>query len=411
MEQAPAPKTKKQKRIYPESTGFYIVPDKSDKADKARATSAPDVAADANDTTAPTKSDPASRRGGGRKSDFKAALQRGAPPPRKLLAKPSCLEGVDRPWMQDQLTLKFEEGPHAASAVGPPMFELRVRQWTGMHFPVEGEAEQPDAGSGAILWDAALHLVHYLHSIKHYRPHPDHAGGAILELGAGTGVLGLGVEKIAAMHATGTQVPVVLTDEGPVLDLLRQNIALNGSSAIVLPFRWSSLSEFLPRLDAALERSTNAKEVAASSASASVSFVSTILASELLDTIPGPANGDKGILSGSSGGTKAGADGGTTMAGLAELVSALDGLAKHSLQRQQAADIEQPRVEVYFTFEQRGVLHMRDGPPIGLLQEHLLRPLRECGFDVHTVHAPPAYEEGGDLVLLHLTMHSAGQRA
>jgi hypothetical protein len=284
--------------------------------------------------------------------------------------------------MQDELTLKFSGDEVAKS------FDLSVKQWTGMQYPAEGEPEQPDAGSGAIVWDAALHLLHYLHSVKHCRP--AHAGGAILELGAGTGVLGLGAEKIASMFAAGGSaepVKLVLTDEGPVLDLLKQNAALNRSSASVLPFRWSAVEPFLTELESTLSRSSS------SSSSKPPSFVSTILASELIDTIPGPANEGKGGVQ-----------------GMGELVSALVSIARHSLQAQTEHRVEKPSVEVYFTFEQRGELHLRDatsGRPAGLLQRHLLQPLRDGGFAVATVHAPPVYEADSDLVLLHLTMHGA----
>jgi len=224
----------------------------------------------------------------------KASLQRGAPKPRPLLPVPAALRGVDKPWMQQELSLQFDAPATAESAAQPAQsFALKMTQWTGMEeigwqpprrsrpaqkplaeteaatpadptatpavatedalaeaaasepavadaaaeesawvdepalTPEEEAAEnelraQAEAGSGTIVWDAALHLVHWIHASPSQRVH-----GPILELGAGTGALGLAVQKILSL--AGGDPRAVLTDGGKVLELLQKNVANNAS--------------------------------------------------------------------------------------------------------------------------------------------------------------------------------------
>ena len=227
----------------------------------------------------------------------KASLQRGAPKPRPLLPVPAALRGVDKPWMQQELSLQFDAPATAESAAQPAQsFALKMTQWTGMEeigwqpprrqrpaqkplaeteaaapadptatpavatedalaeadasepaaadanaeesawvdepalTPEEEAAEnelraQAEAGSGTIVWDAALHLAHWIHASPSQR-----VRGPILELGAGTGALGLSVQKILALQAGGAADPrAVLTDGGKVLELLQKNVANNAS--------------------------------------------------------------------------------------------------------------------------------------------------------------------------------------
>jgi len=233
-------------------------------------------------------------------SPIKASLQRGAPKPRPLLPVPAALRAVDKPWMQQQLTLHFE----APTTQTAHSFALHMTQWTGMEEigwrppqrrpPARAPAAQPtdavdatdadataapaaatddavaeaaaapeassdsaaaadgvadedawvdapeltpeqeaaeaearaqaDAGSGTIVWDAALHLAHWIHAEPSLR-----VRGPILELGAGTGALGLAVQKILAQQAEG-DARAVLTDGGKVLELLQKNVQANASN-------------------------------------------------------------------------------------------------------------------------------------------------------------------------------------
>lgn len=81
---------------------------------------------------------------------------------------------------------------------------------------------QAEAGSGTIVWDAALHLAHWIHASPAER-----VRGPILELGAGTGALGLAVQKILSL--AGGDPRAVLTDGGKVLELLQKNVTSNAS--------------------------------------------------------------------------------------------------------------------------------------------------------------------------------------
>jgi hypothetical protein len=115
--------------------------------------------------------------------------------------------------------------------------------------------------------------------------------------------------------------------------------------------------------------------------------VSTILCSELLDTIPGAGNSNRPFDDDS----------------FRTLVDALDRLTRHSVEVQRAASTSTSassaaRCDVYFTFEQRGVLSLG---PHGLLDSHLLQPLRQHGFVITHITGVP-YQPGNGLVALHM---------
>lgn len=190
------------------------------------------------------------------------SLNRGAPPPRPMLPTPPAFRSVDKPWMQSELQLRFD-APQASDAAGTKAFSLRIAQWTGLEEgPVsswrpprrqhkqqsddaseQAEAEwvpEPEwspeqlaqeaeiqartsAGSGTIVWDAALHLAHWLHV------HPASLIGPVIELGSGTGVLGLAAEHILRSKGDANDATVVLTDEGKVIELLKHNVQTNQS--------------------------------------------------------------------------------------------------------------------------------------------------------------------------------------
>ena len=446
----------------------------------------------------------------------RAALQRGAPPPRPILPTPPALAAIDKPWMQSQLNLEFvappsaddaaqhpqpsvriniaqwtgmelgpasswkpkrkqprrsgtakssankqkavvndghdyaeedageEEGPDAAAAdaddaeADPDAFEEEP-EWTAEQLAVEAElAAQADAGSGAIAWDAGVHLAHWVHALpqaalRHFGP--------VLELGSGTGALGLAVEAMLRASPSATQATapeaahnqVVLTDGGKVMELLQQNAKANNSNgqtrvgrattnandspeqsahslllccdmfffvlcvpaAVVSSLNWSDVPSFLSQLPSSFS---------ASSASPSLPpFFRTILCSELLDSIPGPANGHRAFDATS----------------FATLVRALTDLSQHSLQAQRRlqqsqqqgastsapsspAPVPVPGVQILFTFEQRGVLTL--DPVQGILEASLFEPLRAQGFRVHQVLDDKVYTQASALCLFSIKM-------
>jgi hypothetical protein len=367
------------------------------------------------------------------------------PKPKPKLPTPPALDNIDRPWMQSQLALEFaalvsSSSNAAAEAAHARPFRLQIAQWTGMeeigwqpprrrrprkrpaaatdvasssvasaidvsepsnvHPPIdvqtkeqveekEGEEEgvkedepwveapvltpeqqaaedearaQADAGSGSIVWDAALHLAHYLHR----QPTPPR--GPVLELGAGTGALGLAVAAMLRNVASSSHKEdsaVVLTENGKVLELLRDNAQANDSHALVRPLDWSDagLSSFLSNAELP-------------------PYYSTILCSELIDALPSAANAHSGFQSDS----------------LRALVHTLTRIARHSSEAKRTAGAT-GGVDVLFTFEQRGLLSLG---PAGLLDQGLLQPLRDAGFDMQQITNEAPYADHSALCLFRL---------
>jgi len=375
---------------------------------------------------------------------------RGVPKPKPKLPTPAALAPIDRPWMQSQLSLQFDVPAGSAAPHAQP-FRLNIAQWTGMEeigwqpprrrkprkpaanhsgtagvpadaidaasplnvhppidvqtsdapeldAPVDEEAEaeaawveapvlteaeraaeeekraQADAGSGSIVWDAAVHLAHYLHRA------PAPPSGPVLELGAGTGVLGLAVASMlragAAAAAAVSSIPdqrAILTENGKVLELLQQNVAANATSAAgaagvaAVPLEWS---------DAGLTAFLSNKNLPP--------FYSTILCSELLDAIPSSANAQRGV----------------DPQALSDLVRALTRIAQHSAAAKRAQGVS-GGVDVLFTFEQRGVLSLGDG---GVLDEALLAPLRQAGFEIERLQNQAPFTHESSLCLFRFHM-------
>mmetsp|Transcript_29324 Transcript_29324/g.44745 ORF Transcript_29324/g.44745 Transcript_29324/m.44745 type:complete len:239 (+) Transcript_29324:2-718(+) len=90
----------------------------------------------------------------------------------------------------------------------------------------EGEAQSID--SGALIWDAGSALAEYLTDNA-----SEVSGKRILELGSGTGVVGLTAASLGATE-------VILTDKPELMTLLEQNIEANGlaSNARAMPLVW-----------------------------------------------------------------------------------------------------------------------------------------------------------------------------
>ncbi|GBG00326.1 hypothetical protein Rsub_13034 [Raphidocelis subcapitata] len=107
---------------------------------------------------------------------------------------------------------------------------------------------QADTGSevladdaGAVVWDSALVLIHYLAKLRQQQAQREPArprgvplaGARVLELGAGTGAVGLAAALLGAAR-------VLLTDRPHLMGLLNQNIEANalGGSVAAVPYEW-----------------------------------------------------------------------------------------------------------------------------------------------------------------------------
>ncbi|GIL88418.1 hypothetical protein Vretimale_14989 [Volvox reticuliferus] len=86
--------------------------------------------------------------------------------------------------------------------------------------------------AGAVVWDAGLVLSYYL-AYQHLKGRPLVAGRTCLELGSGTGVVGLTASRLGAVQ-------VYLTDLPHLVPYMRENIQLNGLGARcrALPLEW-----------------------------------------------------------------------------------------------------------------------------------------------------------------------------
>ena len=89
-----------------------------------------------------------------------------------------------------------------------------------------------EGDTGVVVWDAALVLAKYLEQHRH-----EVRGRAVLELGAGTGAVGLSAGVLGAAR-------VVLTDQEDLVEFLEHNIDLNtevtqpGSEVTAMPLHW-----------------------------------------------------------------------------------------------------------------------------------------------------------------------------
>jgi protein N-lysine methyltransferase METTL21A len=87
-------------------------------------------------------------------------------------------------------------------------------------------------GCGGQLWPAGMTLARYMLTY-----HRDLRNKHIIEIGAGSGLVGLAVGQGCGMNTT-----LSLTDQLPMLALMEKNVALNGLQSVVQPqvYDWGS---------------------------------------------------------------------------------------------------------------------------------------------------------------------------
>eukprot|EP01105_Mastigella_eilhardi_P028931 TRINITY_DN98_c1_g2_i2.p1 TRINITY_DN98_c1_g2~~TRINITY_DN98_c1_g2_i2.p1 ORF type:complete len:231 (-),score=75.40 TRINITY_DN98_c1_g2_i2:47-739(-) len=91
---------------------------------------------------------------------------------------------------------------------------------------------------GATVWDAALVLCKYFENVREF-PVGYFRGKRVLELGAGTGLVGLVVSLLGAKS-------VMITDQPQMLELIRDNVQRNhGHNVTVRTLDWSATSAAL----------------------------------------------------------------------------------------------------------------------------------------------------------------------
>jgi hypothetical protein len=153
---------------------------------------------------------------------MKKRLQRGAPKFRwKPLPPPQCIAHETQFWTQPNITLQF-------SQLTQPIRLRQLPPYTAYGVPPPQEVqEDPDVGSGVIVYETTLYLAQWFAS------QPDLLGqlrgSNILELGSGTGALGISLNMLrthtlaeeSKAEETGR---MVLTDHGgTILGLLEAN--------------------------------------------------------------------------------------------------------------------------------------------------------------------------------------------
>ncbi|KAF9960408.1 Methyltransferase-like protein 21D [Mortierella alpina] len=96
----------------------------------------------------------------------------------------------------------------------------------------EDPSGQLRGGVGSTIWDAAIVLAKYLErcELLTLAAAPSSRSFNILELGAGTGIVGLAAARI--LSSRGVKASIVLTDKENCMPLLQRNIEKNPSSDI-----------------------------------------------------------------------------------------------------------------------------------------------------------------------------------
>ena len=223
--------------------------------------------------------------------------------------------------------------PSADEIVPFPPLSLRIHQ---------NVSYDDNLSSGSILWNCSLHTLSALR--RWPRMFAEWVTGPVLELGCGTGALGIGVERMQnwlfhqSFNSSSKPVPrVLLTDHFDVISLTQANIVENNSAASVEAFDWGNVDDFLTSLSCNNSMGTHA-------------YFQSVLCSDLVDLVPSGANSFR-----------------DPHHNLAMLVRALLRIAQHSLSTQESLYAQEsvssnrlsknqltPNVTILFAFEDRG---------------------------------------------------------
>ncbi|KAG0361360.1 Methyltransferase-like protein 21D [Podila minutissima] len=124
-------------------------------------------------------------------------------------------------------------------------------------------------GVGSTIWDAAIVLSKYLEKSELYAANKEKSV-KVLELGSGTGIVGLAVARL--LSAKGIQGKVVLTDKESVIPLLQKNTEKNvskGVEVVAQVLDWEVISG-IKAIDSKESTEESAKEADAGSTGAVV---------------------------------------------------------------------------------------------------------------------------------------------
>lgn len=190
------------------------------------------------------------RRSGTRTRLPAAALDTTAPaesPP--LALEWSCSDDAPA-WSRAYLGYveRFRDDYEHEVSRGGCVYTLRVRQAPVASAAHTAEARGSSDGglsTGSTVWDAGVVLGRYVATL----PRPGERC-ILVELGAGTGHVGLTAAACCPDDADGRLAALVLTDLPAVLQLLEENAQRNACAlppsmrTVVLPYRWGDASDF-----------------------------------------------------------------------------------------------------------------------------------------------------------------------
>jgi hypothetical protein len=148
-----------------------------------------------------------------------------------------------------------------------PRGEMSIRDievWRGGEVTIQVEQQTHGAEEGSVVWDCSLVLIDYLtkqskqpatSQISKQQEHPRSVldGCRVLDLGSGTGVMGLAAHAMGASH-------VILTDRPSQVNLLQANVHRN-RTALQLPGTMEVLADIvLSRPSTSMTSSTHPRQ-------------------------------------------------------------------------------------------------------------------------------------------------------